>query len=239
MAACRRRRLRHRPSRSPWPASTWSPSWWPSSWPLFIRTFVVQAFKIPTGSMEKNLLIGDHLLVNKVVYSPSLGPLEDVAAGQEARPAGPRGRLQVPRGPGPRLHQARDRPARARPSRSGTRRSTSTASRSTSRTSTSWSPPCGRSDPEYGLRGERPRDNWGPQTVPPDAALRAGRQPRQQQGQPVLGVPAPRPGEGPGPAGLLVLRGHQGGVPSHRVRGVAAGHRWPPSGRPGGAGSST
>src|SRR6185503_11865562 len=44
----------------------------------FIRTFVVQAFKIPTGSMEKNLLIGDHLLVNKVVYSPSFGRLEDV-----------------------------------------------------------------------------------------------------------------------------------------------------------------
>src|SRR5688572_6071214 len=43
----------------------------------FIRTFVVQAFKIPTGSMENNLLIGDHLLVNKVVYSPSLGRLED------------------------------------------------------------------------------------------------------------------------------------------------------------------
>jgi signal peptidase I len=43
----------------------------------FIRTFIVQAFKIPTGSMETNLLIGDHLLVNKVVYSPSLFPLED------------------------------------------------------------------------------------------------------------------------------------------------------------------
>jgi signal peptidase I len=43
---------------------------------LFIRTFVVQAFKIPTGSMETNLLIGDHLLVNKLVYSPSLGAFE-------------------------------------------------------------------------------------------------------------------------------------------------------------------
>jgi signal peptidase I len=43
---------------------------------LFIRTFVVQAFKIPTGSMEPNLLIGDHLLVNKVVYSPSASPVE-------------------------------------------------------------------------------------------------------------------------------------------------------------------
>ena len=38
---------------------------------LFVRTFVVQAFKIPTGSMENNLLIGDHLLVNKFVYGPS------------------------------------------------------------------------------------------------------------------------------------------------------------------------
>ena len=37
---------------------------------LFIRTFVVQAFKIPTGSMEENLLIGDHLLVNKFVFGP-------------------------------------------------------------------------------------------------------------------------------------------------------------------------
>ena len=34
---------------------------------FFVRTFVVQAFKIPSGSMEPNLLIGDHLLVNKFV----------------------------------------------------------------------------------------------------------------------------------------------------------------------------
>ena len=43
---------------------------------LFVRTFVVQAFKIPTGSMEKNLLIGDHLLVNKFVFAPSMSGLE-------------------------------------------------------------------------------------------------------------------------------------------------------------------
>jgi signal peptidase I len=35
---------------------------------LIIRTFVVQAFKIPSGSMEDTLVIGDHLLVNKFVY---------------------------------------------------------------------------------------------------------------------------------------------------------------------------
>jgi signal peptidase I len=43
---------------------------------LFIRTFIVQAFKIPTGSMEENLLIGDHLLVNKFVFGPTASRLE-------------------------------------------------------------------------------------------------------------------------------------------------------------------
>ena len=43
---------------------------------LFVRTFVLQAFKIPTGSMENNLLIGDHLLVNKFVYAPTASGLE-------------------------------------------------------------------------------------------------------------------------------------------------------------------
>jgi signal peptidase I len=36
----------------------------------FARTYVAQAFKIPTGSMEQNLLVGDHILVNKFAYGP-------------------------------------------------------------------------------------------------------------------------------------------------------------------------
>jgi signal peptidase I len=54
---------------------------------LFATTFVVQAFKIPTGSMESNLLIGDHLLVNKFVYGMHSGflgkllPFKDLKRG--------------------------------------------------------------------------------------------------------------------------------------------------------------
>ncbi len=39
---------------------------------LFIRTFVVQAFKIPSSSMEPALLVGDHLMVNKFIYGLSI-----------------------------------------------------------------------------------------------------------------------------------------------------------------------
>ena len=39
---------------------------------LVIRTFVVQAFKIPSGSMEDTLAIGDHILVNKFIYGTKI-----------------------------------------------------------------------------------------------------------------------------------------------------------------------
>jgi signal peptidase I len=41
---------------------------------LFGTTTLVQAFVIPTGSMENNLLVGDHLLVDKLAYAPP-GPI--------------------------------------------------------------------------------------------------------------------------------------------------------------------
>ena len=54
---------------------------------LFGTTTLVQAFVIPTGSMEDTLLIGDHLLVDKLAYAPAgaitkhLLPYEDVQRG--------------------------------------------------------------------------------------------------------------------------------------------------------------
>ena len=56
---------------------------------LFFRTFVVQAFKIPSESMVPNLLIGDQLLVNKFVFAPTVSsaerailPVRDVRRGE-------------------------------------------------------------------------------------------------------------------------------------------------------------
>jgi signal peptidase I len=50
---------------------------------LVIRTFFVQAFKIPSGSMLPTLQIGDHILVNKFVYGPRLEiPMTQWAIGQ-------------------------------------------------------------------------------------------------------------------------------------------------------------
>jgi signal peptidase I len=37
---------------------------------LFARTFLFQAFQVPTASMEKNILVGDHLIVNKFIFAP-------------------------------------------------------------------------------------------------------------------------------------------------------------------------
>lgn len=55
---------------------------------LFIRAFIVQAFKIPSGSMKETLQIGDHILVNKFIYGikfPFLGtniiPISDPERG--------------------------------------------------------------------------------------------------------------------------------------------------------------
>jgi len=52
----------------------------------FARIFAFQAFKIPTGSMEDNLKVGDHIIVNKFIYGPGPNvkgflPLRDIKRG--------------------------------------------------------------------------------------------------------------------------------------------------------------
>jgi signal peptidase I len=74
----------------PWPAS--ARSW---SLGLFILTFLGQNFVIPSGSMEKTLLVGDHLVVDRITLSP---PSKVDAAGSLPRAEARRYR---------RLHQAR------------------------------------------------------------------------------------------------------------------------------------
>lgn len=50
---------------------------------LFGMTFVVQAVKVPTGSMQNTIIIGDHLLVNKFIFAP--GPVVPFLPQREIR----------------------------------------------------------------------------------------------------------------------------------------------------------
>lgn len=52
---------------------------------LFIITFIVQAFEIPSSSMEKTLLIGDHVFVNRVSFAPATSWIEPLLPYQQVR----------------------------------------------------------------------------------------------------------------------------------------------------------
>ena len=52
---------------------------------LFIRTFIIQAFKIPSSSMEPTLLVGDHILVSKFIYGIKI-PFTDTRLFQLNKP---------------------------------------------------------------------------------------------------------------------------------------------------------
>lgn len=75
---------------------------------FFLKTFVVEAFRIPSGSMENTLLVGDFLLVNKLAYglkTPRYVPLTNLAIPSLSLPASGRvrrGEVVVFEYPGPR-----------------------------------------------------------------------------------------------------------------------------------------
>ena len=132
---------------------------------LFVRTFAVQAFKIPTGSMEDNLLIGDHLLVNKLVYSPSFGSFEDDLLGKKKIERGHVVVFKFPQEPerdfikrviglpGEKV-EVRDKQVLI-------------DDKPLVESYTFFKDqPLRRDDPEYGLRADDLRYNWGPQVVP-------------------------------------------------------------------------
>jgi len=70
---------------------------------LFGMTFIVQAVKVPTGSMQNTIVVGDHLLVNKFVFAP--GPRFPLLPQREIR----RGDIIVFKYPGNPFNQERDR----------------------------------------------------------------------------------------------------------------------------------
>ncbi len=164
---------------------------------LFIRTFAVQAFKIPTGSMEENLLIGDHLLVNKLVYSPSFGPLEDAILGKRTIARGDVVVFKFPEDaqrdfikrviglPGETI-EIRERQVLVngqplaeddqvcREERDGQKSCwDASPSRGGPYTVFYSRVPLRPDDPEYGHGGDL-REGWGPQTVPPGHLLVLG-----------------------------------------------------------------
>ena len=190
---------------------------------LFIRTFAVQAFKIPTGSMEPNLLIGDHLLVNKLVYSPSFGPLEQTLFGK--RPI-ERGHVVVFKFPEDPTRDFIKRviglPGETIEIRN---KQVFVDGKAIEEPYAHFiEAPLRPDDPEYSHGGDGLRDSWGPQTVPAGQLLVLGDNRDNSRDSRFWGFLPDRPGQGAGAARLLVLRGDAGGVPQDRSRRVGSGY---------------
>jgi signal peptidase I len=131
---------------------------------LFIRTFAVQAFKIPTGSMETNLLIGDHLLVNKLVYSPSLFSGEDRLLAKKDVQRGHVVVFKFPEDPSRDfIKRVVGLPGETVEIRA---KQVFIDGKALDEPYTHFlEPPLRQDDPEYGIRGDQ-RDTFGPTTVP-------------------------------------------------------------------------
>lgn len=141
---------------------------------LFVRAFIFQAFKIPTGSMEPNLLIGDHLLVDKLIFSPSLGFLEDLILAKRPIRRGDVLVFKFPEDP------TRDFIKRVigLPGETIEIQDKQVLIDGKPLVETEYAhfqePPLSRTDPDYGLYGEDVRDNFGPKKIPAGELMMMG-----------------------------------------------------------------
>lgn len=137
---------------------------------LFIRTFAFQAFKIPTGSMETNLLIGDHLIVNKIVYSPSEGRWEDKMLAKKPLKRGHVVIFKFPEDPNKDfIKRVIGLPGETIEIKD---KRVFVNGKPLDEPYTHFlEPPLSHDDPEYGMRGG---DNWGPKVVPPGSVFVMG-----------------------------------------------------------------
>ena len=148
---------------------------------LFIRGFVVQAFKIPSGSMKNTLLIGDYILVNKFIYGVKV-PFTDVTVVPIKKPK--RGDIIVFKYP-------------EDPSKDFIKRVVGvggdTIEIKNKQVYVNGEPQRDEftihTDPRIRKMGlERMRDNFGPIERSPGKTLHDGGQPRREQRQPLLGI---------------------------------------------------
>lgn len=141
---------------------------------LFVRAFIFQAFKIPTGSMEPNLLIGDHLLVDKMIFSPSLGFIEDLLLAKREVRRGDVLVFKVPEDP------TRDFIKRVigLPGETLEIQNKQVLINGEPLSESEYAhflePPLSRSDPDYGLFADDLRDNFGPQKIPEGQLMMMG-----------------------------------------------------------------
>ena len=106
-----RARLREEKLRQPWYLE-YSASFFPVILVVFVvRSFVVEPFKIPSGSMVPTLLVGDFILVNKFEYGLRLPDQQYEADERVAADAWRRGRVPLSERRIGRLHQTGNRPA--------------------------------------------------------------------------------------------------------------------------------
>ena len=190
---------------------------------LFVRTFVVQAFKIPTGSMENNLLIGDHLLVNKMVFAPTLTRVRAGDPADRPDPARRHHRVQVSGGTRARLHQAGDRPPGRDP---GAEEQDGVHQRQGPRGAVRALPVsrCGTRQRRLHRPRRPPEVRAGDRACRP--LLHDGRQPRQLAGQPLLGVHAAELREGQGAVRLFLVRRRERAASSTASAGVGSSIRF-------------